>query len=253
MKITFLGTGTSQGIPVIGCECDVCTSSNPHFKRLRVAALIQVDNQNILIDAGPDFRQQMLSVGIKHLEGILITHEHNDHIAGIDDVRPFNFRSNKDMPIYGMQRVTDAIKVRFPYIFRQNPYPGAPQIHLNIVDVDPFFIGSTKIMPIPILHGKLPILGFRIYNFAYLTDVKSIDENEIQKLQNLDLLVISALQLNKHHSHCTLQEALTLINRINPRQAKLIHMSHTMGNTDLLRSELPDFVDFAYDGLQVSV
>ncbi len=249
MKITFLGTGTSQGIPVIGCECDVCTSENPRDKRLRVSALIQENDTNILIDAGPDFRQQMLSSGINHLEAVLITHEHNDHIAGIDDVRPFNFRSGKDMPFFAMERVVDAIQVRFPYIFKPSPYPGAPRIKMHVVEEKDFLVNNISITPISILHGALPILGYRIHNLAYLTDVKFIPENEFKKLKNLDLLVISALQLKKHHSHCTLDEALSLIEHIKPRKALLIHMSHTMGDISVLK--LPSNVAFAYDGLEI--
>jgi len=253
LKVTFLGTGTSQGIPVIGCDCNVCLSDDLKQKRLRVSALIQIDNKNILIDAGPDFRQQMLTIGINHLDAILITHEHNDHIAGIDDVRPFNFRSEKDMHLYAMKRVADAIKTRFPYIFRADPYPGAPRIKLEIIQTDNFQIGEIEITPIPIMHGNLPILGFRIGKFAYLTDVKYIDELQIQQLQGLDYLAISSLQLEKHHSHCTLDETLAFINRILPKKTKIIHMSHTMGDTSLLEAHLPKSVDFAYDGLQISL
>lgn len=252
MKIRFLGTGTSQGIPVIGCECPVCISDDPRDERLRCAILLKINKQHLVIDIGPDFRQQMLRAKINRLDAILLTHEHNDHIIGMDDVRPFNFFSRKDMPVYARSRVQEDLKKRFPYIFSDHPYPGAPSVILQNIDTnDPFQIGDTTIIPIDALHGKLPVLGFRIGNFTYLTDIKTIKDSELAKIKGTELLVISALHQHQHHSHLNLNEALEIIQKIKPTQAYLTHLSHKMGSHKSVEALLPPNVSIAYDNLEI--
>ncbi len=252
MKVTFLGTGTSQGIPVIGCNCPVCTSSNPKDKRLRVSIMVEWDDLRLVVDVGPDFRQQMLAVGGHEIDAILVTHEHNDHVAGLDDVRPFNFRYDKDMPIYALPRVIKNLEKRFDYVFSSNPYPGAPRIIPYSVEANQdILIKNKHIQSIEILHGKLPILGFRFGAFAYLTDVKTIPSASFEQLKKLDVLTISALHRNEHHSHLTLEESLAFAKKIGAKKTYLTHFSHLMGrHTDLLE-ELPPNIRPAYDGLEI--
>lgn len=254
MKIRFLGTGTSQGIPVIGCHCEVCTSVNPKDRRLRSSVLLTKNQKNYIIDVGPDFRQQMLEGKIEELAGVFLTHEHNDHVIGLDDVRPFIFRQKKEMPIYGLPRVLDEIKDRFSYAFKANAYPGAPRFELNpIHESEKLRMEEFEIEAIPVFHGTLPILGFRIDDFAYLTDVKSIPQLSKQKLQDLDVLVLSALRREQpHHSHLTLEEAIELVNELKPKRTYLMHMGHRMGLHDEVNSILPDYIDLAYDGLVIN-
>ncbi len=253
MRITMLGTGTSQGIPMIGCPCEVCQSSDPRDKRLRPAIHIEVAGLSLVVDIGPDFRQQMLRANITDIDAILVTHEHNDHIAGLDDVRPYNFLRNKNMPVYGLNRVGEALKQRFPYIFQvTNKYPGAPCVDFHAINEHtPFTIKNTIIQPIAVMHGKLPILGFRINDFAYLTDVHHIEAGEFSKLQNLDTLILSALHHRPHHSHMTLEEALATIDVIRPKTTYLMHMSHLMGLHAEISQMLPENVFFGYDGLVI--
>ncbi len=256
MKIRFLGTGTSQGIPVIGCTCNTCLSLNKKDYRLRTSCLIEVDDIRIVIDVGPDFRQQMLQAGGKEIHAILVTHEHNDHIAGLDDVRPFNFKYQKDMPVFALKRVIQFLKNRFDYIFKANSYPGIPQVKLfSINGNDEFRINNTLIQPIHIMHGTLAILGYRIYNFAYLTDVKTIPEKEFKKLENLDILVLNALRLpnENHHSHLTLDEAIELAQKIGARKTYLTHFSHVMGPHDIFSKLLPANIFAAYDALEIEI
>lgn len=250
MEIKFLGTGTSQGIPVIACDCPVCKSSDGKDKRLRTSILISRGNKNYLIDVGPDFRQQMLTHGITTIESVWITHEHNDHMIGLDDLRPFIFRMKKKMRLYGLKRVLDEIKSRFQYAFEYNPYPGAPSFELQVVHPDENErIDDFEMIPIRVEHGPLPILGFRIGDFAYLTDVKTILPNEMKKLEGLDTLVISALRRREHHSHMSLDEALSMIEALGPKQAYLTHLSHKMGLHRDVTTELPTNVHLAFDGL----
>jgi phosphoribosyl 1,2-cyclic phosphate phosphodiesterase len=249
LKITFLGTGTSQGIPIIGSDHPVCLSKNPKDKRLRVSVLIEWNGFSYVIDCGPDFRQQMLRVNCKHLDGILLTHEHNDHVAGIDDVRPFFFRQG-DMPMYASYRVFESLKKRFDYIFTNGKkYPGVPNFIEKIIDTTPFELAGKTIIPVEVMHGNLPVLGFRIDNFAYLTDVKTIAAQELKKLENLEVLVISTIRHKPHHSHLNLNEALTLIQQIKPKKTYLTHISHLLGFHDEVENALPKNIFLAYDGL----
>lgn len=250
-KLTILGSGTSQGVPIIGCDCPVCQSTNPKDKRLRTSALLEVGDQKLSIDCGPDFRQQMLRENIKHLDGVLFTHAHNDHIIGLDDVRPFNYRQKKDMPVYATVEVQQALIKRFDYVFETDPYPGAPMVVLKTIENHPFEVEGTPIQPVQYLHGKLSVLGFRIGNLAYLTDMKTISDEEKSKLKNLKTIVINALHYKAHHSHLNLEEALALIEELAPEQAYLTHVSHRMGLYDEVNPTLPAGVELAYDGLVI--
>lgn len=251
LKIHFLGTGTSQGIPVIGSKHPVCLSSNPKDKRLRVSILIQWEHTNIVVDCGPDFRQQMLRVNCETLDAILFTHEHADHTAGIDDIRPFFFKQG-DIPVFGSKRVLDNLSERFSYIFsKENKYPGAPSVEVNKVEAS-FKINTKVIIPIEVMHNQLPVLGYRIDNFAYLTDVKTINDSERQKLKDLDVLVLSALRIEPHPNHLNLEEALEMIKIINPKRCYITHISHLMGFHDEVSKKLPSNVFLAYDTLTLT-
>jgi phosphoribosyl 1,2-cyclic phosphate phosphodiesterase len=252
MKITLLGTATSQGVPVIGCECETCLSTDSRDKRLRTAAMVEVNDRTIVIDIGPDFRQQMLRANVKKVDAILLTHEHTDHMIGLDDVRPFNFRYLMDMPVYGEQRVLDDISQRFAYIFAPNPYPGVPRVILHPISKnDTLELFDQTIIPIEVLHYKLPVLGFRFNKFTYITDIKTISDEEIEKVKGTEHLVVSALRKEEHISHFTLEEALDFIKKIQPKQAYLTHLSHRMGKHEDLEKILPDNVMVAYDGLTI--
>lgn len=254
MKIYFLGTGTSQGIPVIGSNHPVCLSDNPKDKRLRVSIWIQSDDVSIVIDCGPDFRQQMLVSKCQHIDALLFTHEHSDHTAGLDDIRPFNFKHGA-MPIYAHQRVLNNLKKRFDYIFEtENKYPGSPSVvPIEVVNNVPFSIKKKHIIPIDALHGTLQVFGYRIDNFAYLTDVKTIEKGEIDKLKGLKVLVINALREEPHHSHFSLQEALDFVNLIRPEKTYFTHISHILGFHKEVQKILPDNVFLAYDNLEITL
>jgi len=249
-----LGTGTSQGIPVIGCQCAVCRSTDLRNHRLRASVLIQAGDRNIVIDCGPDFRQQMLRYDIRHLDAILLTHEHNDHVIGLDDVRPFNFLSKKDMPIYATQSVAKEVRERFSYAFSENPYPGAPVIRFVTIQKDqPFEAAGIPIQPVEVMHGHLPVLGFRIGDFSYLTDIKRISESELAKVRGTRVLALGVLHHAPHHSHLSVEEALELVERIAPEQTYFMHMSHHMGLYEEVSTQLPAGVMLAYDGLQFDI
>ena len=253
MRVTFLGTGTSQGIPIIGSQHPVCLSTNPKDKRLRVSVLLEWDDFTILIDCGPDFRQQLLRTNCTRIDAVLFTHEHSDHTAGIDDLRPFYFRQG-NLPVYAHQRVLNALKKRFDYIFRtENKYPGVLTLDTYAIQNTPFFVHNKKVTPIEVLHHKLPVFGFRIGDFAYITDAKTVPESEIEKLKNLDVLVVNALREEPHLSHFNLDEALAFINRIDPKKAYLTHISHHMGFHDEVQKKLPKSVFLAYDQLEISL
>lgn len=254
MKITLLGTGTSQGIPVVGCECKTCLSTDRRDDRLRSGILVQQGDVNILVDTGPDLRQQMLKVKIKHINGVLYTHEHNDHIIGLDDIRPFNFISRKDVPFYGLPRVLDDIKSRFSYVFSKNPYPGAPRATLNeIQSGDRFSVGGVEVTSIGVSHGNLPILGYRFGDFAFITDASYIGERSRQLLSGVKVLVLSALQREAHHSHFTLSEAISVIQDLEIEKAYLTHISHRMGPSGEWEKELPANIFPAYDELVIEL
>lgn len=254
MKITFLGTGTSQGIPVIGSNHPVCQSSDPRDKRLRVSVLVSWKNYNFVIDCGPDFRQQMLANKVVRLDGILFTHEHADHTAGIDDIRPYFFRQG-DIPIYAHQRVVDSLRRRFDYIFADdNRYPGAPAVKVNLVrNNEPFPLGDIKAVPIEAFHNRLPVMGYRLGDFAYLTDVKTISDEESEKLKGVKVLTVNALRKDPHHSHFNLDEALGFVEKVGPGEAYFTHISHHMGFHEEVEKELPPHVHLAYDNLSISL
>jgi phosphoribosyl 1,2-cyclic phosphate phosphodiesterase len=253
LKVTFLGTGTSQGVPVIACECDVCRSVDTRDKRLRTSAHIEVDGQSIVIDTGPDFRQQMLSNDIKKLDAVIFTHEHRDHVAGLDDVRSFNFKQKKPMPIYGNENVLEFVKKEFHYAFAEKKYPGVPQIDLHRIENRPFSVNSTEIVPVYTLHHKLPVFGFRIKNFSYITDANYISKAEKEKLKNSEVLVLNALQHDPHISHFTLEQALDLSSELKPGRTYLTHISHKLGKHEEISKLLPENVYLAHDGLSLKI
>lgn len=253
MRVTFLGTGTSQGIPVIGSNHPVCHSSDPRDKRLRVSVHIELEDTNIIIDCGPDFRQQMLSNPVKRIDAILFTHEHSDHTAGLDDIRPYFFKQG-DIPVYGHKRVINSLRKRFDYIFTtENKYPGAPSVGENIVENAPFKVKGHQVIPVNAMHNRVQVFGYRIGEFAYLTDAKTVEQEEIDKLKGVDVLVVNALRKEPHHSHFNLEEALDFIKQINPKKTYLTHISHVMGFHEEVQAELPQNVFLAYDNLQISI
>ncbi|MFV8367297.1 MBL fold metallo-hydrolase [uncultured Flavobacterium sp.] len=254
MKVYFLGTGTSQGIPVIGSNHPVCKSTDFKDKRLRVSVWISWENHSFVIDCGPDFRQQMLSSNCQKVDGILFTHEHADHTAGIDDIRPFNFKQG-EIPIYAHQRVIDNLRRRFEYVFETvNKYPGAPSVAtIEVVNNQPFSLGNKTVIPIDVMHGNLQVFGYRIDDFAYLTDVKTIEKSEIEKLKNLKVLVINALREEPHDTHFNLKEALDFITLVQPKTTYLTHISHIMGYHEEVQKNLPPNVFLAYDNLEITL
>lgn len=249
MKITFLGTGTSQGVPVIACECETCVSQDFHDKRLRTSLLLETDDSVLLIDAGPDFRQQMLREHVTRLDSILLTHEHKDHIAGLDDVRAFNYKSQDAIDIYCEERVQKALRKEYSYVFSEFQYPGIPKMRLNLIPEHGFTIRGIKIIPIRVFHYRLPVYGFRFGNFAYITDANYIPEESKEKLFGVKHLVINALRKEKHISHFSLREAVSLIREISPKKSYITHISHQMGLHKEVSKELPPEIVLAYDGL----
>jgi len=253
IKVTFLGTGTSQGVPVVACSCSVCLSGNECDKRLRSSLLIEVEGLQIVIDAGPDFRQQMLRANVKKLSAILLTHEHYDHMAGLDEIRAFNWVQKRATDIFAEPRVNRSVRTVFAYVFAIEKYPGIPQMNLHDISDEPFNIKNTTILPLRGYHHKLPVRGYRIDNFAYFTDIKTIEKSEFSKLQNLDVLVLNALRKENHLSHLSLDEALHLIAEIKPKKTYLTHIGHQMGLYDEISKELPENVFLAYDGLELNI
>lgn len=251
MKITFLGTGTSQGIPMIANNDPVCLSTDSRDKRLRSSIMISWKNVNYIIDCGPDFRQQVLRENVQAINGVLFTHEHADHTAGIDDLRPYTYQMG-EVPVYAEERVIENLKVRFSYIFEtENRYAGAPKLNENIVSSNSFKLDGVEVTPIKIMHGNLPILGYRFDNIAYLTDLKTISDSEKQKLKDLDVLIINALRIEEHPTHLNLEEALAFVKEIKPKKAYLTHISHKLGFHVEVEKILPKNVFLSYDGLSI--
>jgi phosphoribosyl 1,2-cyclic phosphate phosphodiesterase len=251
MKLTFLGTGTSQGIPVIACDCIVCNSTDSKDKRLRTSVLVESENTSVAIDSGPDFRQQMLNCNQKKLDAIVYTHEHKDHVAGLDDVRAFNFRSKKDMEVYASQNVIDGLKREFHYVFGSVKYPGVPSVNLNLINKDSVFtIGDIQFNTIEVFHYKLSVFSYRINDLVYITDANKIVDEEIEKIKGCKTLIINALRKEKHLSHFNLEEALDFSKKVGAEKVYLIHLSHLMGKHEEI--ELPTNVQIAYDGLQIT-
>ena len=253
MKITFLGTGTSQGVPPIGCRSDVCLSENPRDKRLRASIHIEWNGLSLVVDCGPDFRYQMIRAGISRVDALLFTHEHRDHTAGLDDIRPFNYLQEGALPVYLHPRVYQAFQGQFDYIFQPVPYPGIPQIDWHLIDNEAFEISGHVIRPVEVLHYKLPVLGFVFDRFAYVTDANFISDKEKEKLKGMDVLVLNALRREAHISHFTLAEAVALAKELGAKQTYFTHMSHQIGLHDDVCSELPEGIDLAHDGLVVEL
>ncbi len=253
VKVTFLGTGTSQGVPIIGCKCEVCSSKNLKNKRLRSSIHIETKGLSLIIDSGPDFRQQVLRENITSLDAIIFTHDHKDHTAGLDDIRAFNYIQKKPMQVFAEKYVLETIKREYSYAFAENPYPGVPKIHLNAIENKPFYIEQTRIEPIRGMHYKLPILGYKIGQFAYITDMNFISDTELEKIKGIDTLVINALRIEKHISHFNLEEALEVIRKAKVKQAYLTHIGHQLGLYESISEQLPQNVQLAYDGLKIEV
>lgn len=254
MTITFLGTGTSQGVPVIACGCEVCASADKRDKRLRSSILIESADKTVVIDSGPDFRYQMLRANVQHLDAIVYTHEHKDHVAGMDDIRAFNFKQQAPMNIYAEPRVQLALIREFPYVFdEEHRYPGTPQVTMHTIGLDAFDIGNIHFIPIEVMHYKLPVLGFRINDFTYITDAKTISETEKQKIKGSKILVINALQKQTHISHFTLDEAIAFAREIGAEKTYFTHISHRLGKHQTIAAELPPDIELAYDGLQLEI
>ena len=253
MTVTFLGTGTSQGVPVIACGCEVCTSADKRDNRLRSAILIKAEDKTVVIDSGPDFRYQMLRANVQHLDAVVYTHEHKDHVAGMDDIRAFNFKQQEPMNIYADARVQAALMREFPYVFAEFKYPGIPQVNIHPIGLEPFNIGSIRFIPIEVLHYKLPVLGFRINDFTYITDAKTVSPEEKEKIKGTKILVINALQMQSHISHFTLQEAIDFAQEMGADTTYFTHISHRLGRHADIEQKLPPGIKLAYDGLQLSI
>ncbi len=255
MRIIFLGTGTSQGVPVIGCSCAVCRSEDPRDKRLRASVAVETDGKRLVIDAGPDLRQQMLRANISHVDGVLLTHEHMDHISGMDDLRAFSFLHEppKPVPVLGDAPTLAAVRRVYNYAFSEKKYPGVPEFDLRTIDRTPFVHAGLRITPVEVMHMRMPVLGYRIGGFVYITDAKTIAEEEREKVRGCEMLVINALRIRPHYSHLNLEEALGLIEDLRPQRAYLTHISHWMGRQADVEPTLPDHVRFGHDGLVVEV
>lgn len=253
MKVTILGSGTSQGVPVIACDCEVCCSTDKRDKRLRCSAMIEIGDRKIVIDAGPDFRYQMLRAGVKDVRALLLTHEHKDHIGGLDDIRAFNWVKQGKVDVYSNRRTVEAVKRDYAYAFEEVRYPGVPDMDLHVVGEDPFYIDEVEVVPLTVMHYKLPVTAFRIGGFAYITDANYIPEEGMRKLEGVECLVIDALRRERHLSHFSLEEALEVIRRLGVKRAFLTHVGHQMGLTREVERTLPANVRLAYDGLTFEV
>ena len=250
-RLTFLGTGTSQGVPMIGCDCEVCRSRDPRDNRLRASAFIEYEGCNILVDAGPDFRQQMLRADIRHVDAILLTHNHKDHTGGLDDIRAFNYHEQKATQIYCEEYVENSLRMEFSYAFAEKKYPGAPEWNVNRIDERPFEIKGKQIIPIRGMHYKLPVLGYRFGNIAYCTDMNHIPEEEFAKLQGLEHFIINCVRRGRHISHYSLEEAIAVAQKVGAKHSWLTHLSHQLPTCSELAAELPQDIKPAYDGLVI--
>ncbi len=253
IKITVLGSGTSQGVPVIACDCDVCHSSDAKDSRFRSSIMITIDERNYVIDTGPDFRQQMLQADVKRLDAILFTHEHKDHIAGMDDIRAFNYRTQQPMRVFCDSRVEEALRREFYYVFANERYPGVPSVEINKIQNVTFSLDGVDVLPIEVMHYKLPVMGFRIQDFVYITDAKTVSEEERNKVRGAKVLIVNALHRSPHLSHFNLEEALDFIADVKPEKAYLTHISHLFGKHEDITKELPENVQLCYDGLEIIV
>jgi phosphoribosyl 1,2-cyclic phosphate phosphodiesterase len=255
VTITFLGTGTSSGVPMIGCDCPVCRSLDPRDQRLRVSVHVAVEGRSLVIDTGPDFRQQMLRARITHLDAVLFTHEHKDHTAGLDDIRAFNFRQQQEIPVFAEPRVIRQLQQEFAYIFAEQKYPGVPQVSVHAIesDTEPLDVLGLSVQPIRALHYRLPVLGFRLGGFVYLTDANYLAPETLDLLRGADTIVLNALRKEPHISHFTLAQAVEILEELRPRRAYLTHISHQLGRHREVEAELPSWIRLAYDGLKIEV
>ena len=253
LRITFLGTGTSGGVPMIACDCAVCSSENGKDKRLRSSILVESERTSLVVDTTPDFRTQMLREKVKKLDAVIFTHPHKDHIAGLDDIKAFNYFQKKAVEVYANKLTEEALRREFYYIFADHKYPGVPQINLNTITDDPFVVGDIPIIPILVYHLNMPVLGFRFGNFTYITDANRISDEEKEKIKGSDVLVVNALRKKEHISHFTLQEAIDLAGDLQIPQAYLTHISHQLGLHDEINAEIPPNIQLAYDGLQINI
>lgn len=253
MKITFLGTGTSQGVPVIACTCEVCLSADEKNKRLRSSVMLEMNGKVVVIDSGPDFRQQMLRANVNRLDGLVFTHEHKDHIAGLDDIRAFNYVLKKKMDVYASVKVQEAMRREFPYIFDDFKYPGIPELNLHTISNKEFDVAGIKFIPVEVLHYRIPVFGFRIGDFTYITDANFISEEEKKKIRGSKIIVLNALRKEPHVSHYTLQEAVDVLKDLNPETGYLTHISHQLGLHEEVQRELPVNIKCAFDGLVLEV
>jgi phosphoribosyl 1,2-cyclic phosphate phosphodiesterase len=251
IKITFLGSGTSGGVPMIGCECEVCTSNDKKDKRLRASILVQSSKTTLVVDTGPDFRYQMLRQKVKHLDGVVFTHPHKDHLAGLDDVKAFNFHTKIPMNLYADSLTEEALRRDFYYAFTDTKYPGIPELTLNTITLDPFIVGDIPIVPILVWHLKMPVMGYRFGKFTYITDANRIDESEKEKIRGSEAMVLNALRKQKHISHFTLEEAIDMVEDLKVPKAYFTHISHQLGLHAKIEAELPDGIHLAYDGLEL--
>lgn len=250
-KVTFLGTGTSSGVPMIGCDCEVCTSSNPKDKRLRSSIMVQTKDTTIVVDTTPDFRYQMLRLGIKKVDAVIFTHPHKDHIAGLDDVRAFNYLTKKPMEVYANYLTEEALRRDYYYAFSDTKYPGVPEINLNTITTEPFMVKELLVQPILVWHLRMPVLGFRFGPFTYITDANRIDEKEKEKIKGSDTMVVNALRKESHISHYTLDEAVALVRELEVPNAYFTHISHQLGLHDVIENDLPQGIHLGYDGLEL--
>jgi phosphoribosyl 1,2-cyclic phosphate phosphodiesterase len=253
LTITFLGTGTSSGVPMIACDCPVCTSPDKKDKRLRASIMVQSEKTTLVVDSGPDFRYQMLRANVKHLDAIVFTHSHKDHVAGLDDVRAFNFFQQQPMQVFASDATQEVIIREFPYAFYESKYPGLPEIKLNTIGMETFEVGDIPVTPIIVWHLKMPVLGFRFGRFTYITDASRIDDSEMEKIKGSDVLVLNALRKEKHISHFSLGESIEVAKKLQVPQCYLTHISHQMGKHADVEAELPNGVNFAYDGLVIKI